>query len=1043
MLTGPRISDPASARRSWGVAGALSSTPLGGEHDGTRLPPGRVPGGAVSDGSSPQAAASIADPDTRDCPSCRQAIAWDAVFCPRCGTQFDAGSGMGRSRIGVLLTDVEGSTRLWQTHAAVMPEVLVAHHRVVAEVVAAHGGRLPPDQGEGDARLAVFSGDDAAVMAATTALALQDAITALDLPAGIRLRVRMAVDVGDVISFDGNVFGAVVNRCARIRGLGHGGQVLASEDVATTRGVSDGIAITDLGTHLLRDVVDPLRILQLDRPGASASFPPLTGLASAAVVLPEVEGEIVGRDEEIASLGSALKDHRFVTLTGPGGSGKTRLSVAVATAVSEQFPGGVYFVDLVPVAVAADVGRAIASVLGVAEQDDEPWRAAAALAGRAPTLLVIDNAEHLDKLADVLHVDGEELLVAATVLVTSRVPVGVPGEAVVPLAPLAAPPEDPFDEASLVRAPAGELLLARAREVRPGLVVDRESAEHLGAIARRLDGMPLALELAAARLRLQSPASLRAALDRDLGQLADISGRRPERQRVLADLIGWSIEHLDPESRSVLDALSMFAGSPDLAALSAVAGVDEADVLGPLSTLLDASLARAVELADRVPRFTLLVPVREQVRASMPPGTAAGLVQRHTDHHVQWARTGSQMLHNTERDVDWIAEVEVVRPDALLTLERLLASDPDTALGTAVYLSPLWLEFGDIRRGLAVVERALATANPAVSAARHEAEMFLWINGGHELPYAEAIDQLVASAQALASPWLMAETLMFRSVWAEHEGRSDDDSDLVSALDWARRAVAIEEAGTPPPFGLVRACVLTSSIRSRQALTLLWTQPSQARRIVEELVEESEGPRDPTFYLAHQTAASVLLDLGDTDRAEVMLDRLDLLASTGMFLHIGWERSVLAARRGRIQEAARRLATELVDEQLPELVVLESGLASDCLIMLGDASTAAHTLAKALEFPPTRLRSVVSAREARVAYELGDTERAQELLDSMQGEVDLEVARPGTLTYLLTRALVSDGTTRAGWVAQYDALLARYPEIAPWPRDAADRALLG
>ncbi|HTL23209.1 MAG TPA: adenylate/guanylate cyclase domain-containing protein, partial [Mycobacteriales bacterium] len=333
----------------------------------------------------------------------------------------------------LLLTDVVGSTALWQAHPEQMSAAMARHHDIVAKVVATHGGRLPQDQGEGDARFAAF---DSAIAAVAAAVDVQRALAAEPWPEPVRLSVRMGIHAGEVLERDGNLFGDPVNRCARIRGLAHGGQVLLS---GTTKELvegwpPEGVGMLDLGEHRMKDLTAPVRIYQVTHPELPAEFPPLASLNRARHNLPVQLSSFVGRTAALAELVALVRAHPLVTVTGFGGMGKTRLALQAGAELADGDGDGVWFVDLSAVRDAAGLPEAVARVLGLSGDGDPLDLVRAHLADKR-ILLLCDNVEQLLP-------DAAGLLAAVAgagpgvrVLVTSREPVGLRGEQVYPLPP--------------------------------------------------------------------------------------------------------------------------------------------------------------------------------------------------------------------------------------------------------------------------------------------------------------------------------------------------------------------------------------------------------------------------------------------------------------------------------------------------------------------------------------------------------------------------------------------------------------------------------
>ncbi|HVE63675.1 MAG TPA: adenylate/guanylate cyclase domain-containing protein, partial [Mycobacteriales bacterium] len=505
----------------------------------------------------------------------------------------------------LVLTDVQGSTRLWQDEAAEMDRAMARHHEIVHGAVADHGGWRPVDQGEGDAVFAAFDSATAAVSAVVQA---QRDLASEPWPTSVPLRVRIGVHVGEVTERGGNLYGDPVNRCARLRGLGSGGQTLLSAPVfeLVRDKLPAGTSVQDLGEHRMKDLVRPEHVWQLDVDGLQRDFPALSSLDRVLHNLPVQTSPLIGRKEDLARVLGALRSHRLVTLTGFGGMGKTRLALQAAAELADGDGDGVWFVDLAsttdPTAVPAVIGRATG--LGGSDADS----VIAGMTGQR-LLLVLDNLEQIMGCAPVV---GQllERVPGVSVLATSREPLRIRGEQELPLAPLALPPPDgPQDAQTLGTYAAVQLFVDRALAARPDFTVTNDNAPAVAAICQRLDGHPLAIELAAARVRMMSPQALLPRLDSALTVLTGGGRDLPSRQQTLRATIAWSYDSLSPDERSLLDRMSVFPGTTSYGHLEGVCG-EALDVFTALGSLVEKSLVRVVPDDTGTDRYGLLVSVR-------------------------------------------------------------------------------------------------------------------------------------------------------------------------------------------------------------------------------------------------------------------------------------------------------------------------------------------------------------------------------------------------------------------------------------------------
>lgn len=458
-------------------------------------------------------------------------------------------SGRGRpsGTVTFLFTDVEGSTRLWATDFDAMSASLLVHDTIVRVTIESHNGYV--FSRAGDAFAAAFGRASDAVRAATAA---QHELHAATWP-GPALKVRMGLHLGEAEERDDDYFGPAVNIAARVEAAGHGGQVLITEAVRLAVPMRPSQAV-DLGTHRLRDVGEPLRLFQL----GDATFPRLRGVGPDRSHLPVRATRLLGRDDDVVAVRSLLQQSRLVTVVAAGGLGKTRLAIAVGEEELESRSGGVWFVDLSAAKAESEVSSVIANALGVRAGRADIVRQVAAYLADQDALVVLDNCEH------VIETSGrfcEDLLThrgTASVLATSREALGVEGEQLFRLEPLRSDSPD---------SPAVQLFLDRARSADSRYAATDADARILAAICARLDGMPLAIELAAARVIVMSPAELLEGLG---DRFALLSPRRPTRhRRTLAATLDWSYDLLDEEHQRVFRSIGAFVGGFDVHALAA------------------------------------------------------------------------------------------------------------------------------------------------------------------------------------------------------------------------------------------------------------------------------------------------------------------------------------------------------------------------------------------------------------------------------------------------------------------------------------------
>jgi predicted ATPase/class 3 adenylate cyclase len=563
-----------------------------------------------------------------------------------------------------LFTDVEGSTRRWEADAEAMRVALLAHDEVLRSAIEAHEGFLFSHTGDGV--VAAFSSPRSAVDAAINAQ------RALELP------VRMGIATGEAELRDGDYFGTVLNRAARVMAAGHGGQVLLADSTAV---LLTGVDLLDLGPRRLRDVSAPVGVFQVRAQGLATEFPPLRALDTSPGNLRPAATSFIGRESEVAEVQAALHQHRLVTLTGVGGVGKTRLATEVAARIADEFPDGVWFFELAAVTDPAAVPDAVAAVLGITQQPGKSVSesVATALEGRT-RLLVFDNCEHvLDAATDLVEA---VLAQSATVkvLATSREGLGVGDEQVWPVPSL--------DLSGGIDSAAVNLFAERAQSVAPRFsMATPDEADAVVEICRRLDGIPLAIELGASRMASMTASEVRDRLDHRFKLLVG-SRRGLERHHTLRHAVAWSYGLLDDAEKTLLERCSVFAGGFDLQSACAVAGFDDGDdytILDLLGALVRKSLLMADQSSGRT-RFSMLETIRQFAEEQLVAGGEATEVRNAHARYFAGREADILALWDSPRQREAHSWLTVEMPN-LRTAFRWAAdhNDLDTATTIAHY----------------------------------------------------------------------------------------------------------------------------------------------------------------------------------------------------------------------------------------------------------------------------------------------------------------------------------------------------------------------
>ena len=822
---------------------------------------------------------------------------------------------MPEGRVTFLFTDVEGSTRLLEQHPTEYGRLIARHHEILAGAVERHGGVV--FETIGDAVYAAFAEPVDAVEAAGDA---QLTLLEEDWAPLEQVRVRMGLHTGHVERRGAHYFGPALYRCARLMATAHGGQTVISETTAklVEASLDEGAALIDLGQHQLKDLQQPERAYQLSRAGLPEKFPPLRSAGGRPNNLPSDVRTFVGRQDELDAVRELLLSPgvRIVTLTGAGGSGKTRLALRVAESLLEPFKDGVFLVDLAPLAAPELVVPAIAEVLRVPGTAGRSLLDSLAthLAGKQ-LLLVLDNFEHLlGAAAEVASILSSAP--AVEVLTTSRVPLRIQGEHEFQVGPLPLPPLDAGHD-ELVRSPAVQLFVERAREIRGDFELTEANGPPTAEICRRLDGLPLAIELAAARTRLLSPAALLERLEDRLGLLTEGAADAPTRHRTLRNAIAWSYDLLEDRERTLLRGLGVFRGGCSLPAAERVCG---GDAFAGLSVLTEHSLVvtRWNELGE--PRFELLETIAEFAREKVAEsGEGDELARRHASYFADLAEAAEPSLYTDARG-PWLRRLADDRDNIRTALAWSVDRD-EASVGLRILVA-LWLWWWtSFIEGWAWAERLLmlpsaAEPTPARAGALFAAEICA-AGAGDLRATRRYAEEAVALSRSLGEDrWLaLAQALGAGALAGLTAGGGFEESER---SDGQRRVRALSEEAIEVGRRMGDPWVAAWTKMISGLVALLVGDPTPTPAWASEAMSEFAQLGDSwSRASASMSLAFALVQLGELERAEAALDGSvpallevgDLKMANGCLIAHG----LIARFSGRDEDAERhyREALEL------------------------------------------------------------------------------------------------------------------------------------
>lgn len=772
-----------------------------------------------------------------------------------------------------LFTDVEGSTRLLQRLGDGYGDVQRRYYALVRAAISDGGGREVST--EGDSFFAVFPTPRGAVHAAVRA---QRELIATRWPDEIQLRVRVGLHTGEGSLGADNYLGLDVNRAARIAAAAHGGQILISDAARALveRDLPSGTRLRDVGRHALKDLAHPEHLHQLVVEGLEQDFPAPKTLDARPNNLPAQLTRFIGRHDEVTRIRELLAENRLVTLTGIGGTGKTRLALRVAAEALDDFDDGVFFVDLSSMDDPDLVPTSVAAALNVREESGRPTIDTVVdhLRGKN-LLLVLDNFEQLVETGSTLLEPLLREVWDVGILVTSRVPLRLYGEQQFPVPPLALP--DPrrlpaLEELACFEAIA--LFAERAAAAKPDFRVTEENAAAVAEITARLDGLPLAIELVAGRIKLLAPEGLLSRLEHRLPLLTAGDRNVPERHRTLRGVIEWSHDLLSAAERQMLARFAVFAGGVDIEAADAVANPHselELDTLDVLASLVEKSLLRTLDGPNRETRFGMLETIREFALERLSiSGEESAMRRRHAAHWINVAERASEALAGPEQ-AEWAQRLEQDHDNFRAALSWTSRSgEAQLGLRLAALLEPFWRLGSHVREGLRWLDELLMMPEAAeqtllrARALTAAADLHAWIDD----PGAN----LLLAGEALA---------IFRSV-----GEPAEIANSLGKLGWAHlQAGDLDSA----KVSLAEAKVLNARLGNREQaancsnglaiVAQFEGQNEEARRLFEEALEVMKEVEN-TYWVG-----LIYLMISQADKAEGRFDAADdrILAGLTIF----------------------------------------------------------------------------------------------------------------------------------------------------------------
>ena len=674
-----------------------------------------------------------------------------------------------------LFTDIEGSTSKWEEHPEQMARAVAGHDALLREAVQSHGGHIVKTTGDGIYAAFPAPGDGLGAVIDIQLGLLDPAATA-----GLALRVRCGLHTGEVHARDNDYFGTTINRTARIMGAAHGAQTLLSQALADAvrERLPEGVSLLDLGSVRLKGLSTSEAVFQVVHPRLQQKFPALRELEATPNNLPQQLTSFIGRERERDEIEGMLEGTRLLTLLGMGGLGKTRLALQVGITVMDAYQDGVWFVDLQTIHDEGLVASETARVLGVREEPGRPLlQTLTAHLKTRKLMLIVDNCEQVIDACAQLASAILKMAPEVRMLATSRIALRVPGEQSYVVQPLPLPSRTASFEA-LSQSTAVQLFVERAKLHKPAFALTEKEAPAVADLVSRLEGIPLALELAAARVRSLSVADINKRLNDRYKLLTGGDRTLQARQQTLRALVDWSYDLLNEQEQTLLARLSVFAGGFGLEAAETICGadpLDPMDVLDLITSLVEKSLLR-VEEGDEGARYRMLETIREYASEKLVLADELAATRvAHCDHFLAFARGASHGMDGPD-EAQWIRGLELANDDMRAAMTHALAGgvDPITSVRLEVALMGFWLLRGYVTEGRNYVRASLAL--PAVQASEVAQGHALYVGAaladsqGFNAEARRMLDECLALRRRLDNPFDLAATLSTRSLVLLHAG---------------------------------------------------------------------------------------------------------------------------------------------------------------------------------------------------------------------------------------------------------------------------------